>query len=93
MQECEAKVLIQAAASTLVDPALRLIEQDPHQWSKRPCTTCQTVSSLINRPFGCVRYARDGEAIFSRPEANPKRADLDDLTPEQIAANHNRRNG
>lgn len=36
------------------DAAFKLIQEDPHQWSTRPCQTCKTVSSLIGRPFGCV---------------------------------------
>ncbi len=35
------------------DAAFRLIEEDPHQWSSRPCQTCRAISNLIGRPFGC----------------------------------------
>lgn len=48
---------LHAAARILCQAALDLIEKDPHQWSKRPCTTCQTVSVLIGRPFGCSKMA------------------------------------
>lgn len=37
------------------DAAFALIEGDPHQWSARPCQTCAAVSSLLGRPFGCVK--------------------------------------
>jgi hypothetical protein len=33
--------------------AFELIEKDPHQWSSRPCPTCQEVSEIIGKPFGC----------------------------------------
>ena len=36
----------------------RLIEADPHQWSTRPCSTCQTISSVLDRPFGCNARAK-----------------------------------
>lgn len=32
-----------------------LLEQDPHQFSTRPCQTCNQVSALIGRKFGCVK--------------------------------------
>ena len=37
--------------------AFDLIENDPHQWSSRPCTTCNAISQIIGRPFGCNREA------------------------------------
>ena len=42
----------------ITDTALRLIQEDPHQWSARPCQTCRSVSTLIKKPFGCVLYAQ-----------------------------------
>jgi hypothetical protein len=48
-----AAAVVQAAASVLIDAALRLIEADPHQWSPRPCATCQAVSAIVGRRFGC----------------------------------------
>jgi len=34
----------------------RLVEGDPHthgtQW---PCSSCRTISNLLNRPFGCIK--------------------------------------
>ncbi len=35
----------------------RLIETDPHSWSTRPCQTCQSITELIGRPFGCNKKA------------------------------------
>jgi hypothetical protein len=37
----------------ILKAVLRLIQDDPHQWSSRPCSTCQTISGLIGEPFGC----------------------------------------
>lgn len=48
---------VRSAASMLMEAALRVLENDPHSWSKRPCSTCETVSSLAGRPFGCVAHA------------------------------------
>lgn len=38
----------------------RLLESDPHQFSTRPCPTCQTVSAMLGRPFGCSAKATRG---------------------------------
>ena len=32
-------------------------EMDPHNYSKRPCGTCQQMTKALGKPFGCVRYA------------------------------------
>ena len=29
-------------------------------FSKRPCTTCELVTKLFNKPFGCVKELKDG---------------------------------
>ena len=39
----------------LLKPILNLLENDPHQWSTRPCSTCETISQVIEEPFGCVK--------------------------------------
>lgn len=36
-----------------------VLERDPHQFSTRPCATCRAVTSILGRPFGCVRRAED----------------------------------
>jgi len=45
-------------SNIIYDSAIRLLEQDPHQFSHRPCSTCHTVSGLLGRPFGCERSTR-----------------------------------
>ncbi len=40
---------------TVAELICRLIESDPHSWSSRPCQTCNQVSTLLGRPFGCQR--------------------------------------
>ena len=52
------KIVMRAAAEIISDVAFRIIQDDPHQWSMRPCGSCQTVSSLIGRPFGCYDLQR-----------------------------------
>ncbi len=37
-----------------VDLVVRLIEGDPHQFSKRPCATCKVITGILGRPFGCA---------------------------------------
>ena len=44
---------LREALSIIMEPILNLLENDPHSWSKRPCPTCRTISSMIGRPFGC----------------------------------------
>lgn len=40
----------------LLKPILDLIQNDPHQWSSRPCSTCRTISQMIEEPFGCELF-------------------------------------
>lgn len=57
MSDQQESAAIRAAVSALVDASLRLIQDDPHQWSERPCSTCRAVSSIVGKPFGCLVYA------------------------------------
>jgi len=41
----------------LVKRVTDLIENDPHQWSKRPCATCRAVSAIVGYDFGCLTWA------------------------------------
>lgn len=50
--------LVSAAAERLLGAALDVLQVDGHQWSTRPCSTCQAVSAIAKRPFGCVLYAQ-----------------------------------
>lgn len=52
--------IIQAAANVMLKTVLKLIQDDPHQWSKRPCSTCRAISSIIGEPFGCILKAKKG---------------------------------
>jgi hypothetical protein len=38
--------------------ALQLLQEDNHYWSTRPCSTCQTISKILEKPFGCLEYKR-----------------------------------
>lgn len=49
---------LQQAVDVVMGAVLRLLQDDGHQWSERPCSTCQAVSSIAGKPFGCVEYAR-----------------------------------
>jgi len=55
-----------AAAGVLLDPILRLLEADPHQFSERPCPTCRTISALAGKAFGCSQMALVGAAEFRK---------------------------
>ena len=41
-----------------VGTILQLLQNDPHQWSMRPCATCQAMTSIVGKDFGCVLYAK-----------------------------------
>lgn len=45
------------AVERLAGVAFDLIQKDPHQWSTRPCSTCNAVTGIIGKSFGCVLYA------------------------------------
>lgn len=45
-------------SDALVKAVLRSLQNDPHQWSVRPCSTCQAVTSIVGEDFGCVVYAK-----------------------------------
>jgi len=47
----------------LTDAIFDLLQNDPHGWSRRPCSTCRSITSIIGRPFGCYEYQR----TFSAP--------------------------
>jgi len=57
----ETEDIIKAAVNIIMDPILELIQNDPHQWSTRPCQTCKAISSMIGKPFGCVKKAKLNE--------------------------------
>ena len=54
-----ATAVIQAAAQLLLDAAMRVIYEDPRQWSTRSCATCRTVTGIVGKPFGCDLYRPD----------------------------------
>lgn len=43
--------------TTILDAVLSLLQDDPHQWSTRPCPTCRTITGIVRRPFGCSLVA------------------------------------
>ena len=36
-----------------INAILNLLQDDPHQWSTRPCPTCKKITKLVGRYFGC----------------------------------------
>ena len=58
--------LITAAIDRICGPAFDLIQKDPHQWSERGCSTCRTITALIQQPFGCVLYSKRKDYASSR---------------------------
>ena len=49
-----AHTLTHKRAVVKYEAALRLIEIDGHMYGgTRPCPTCQKVSKVLGRPFGC----------------------------------------
>ena len=55
----EKEEIIKTAVQIVIDPILKLIQEDPHQWSTRGCETCRTISSLLGKEFGCILYAKE----------------------------------
>lgn len=56
------KIVARALEETLrgfTKVASDLIYSDPPRWSSRPCSTCQSVSSIIGQDFGCNRYRKE----------------------------------
>jgi hypothetical protein len=62
--------IVRAAAGVLLEAALRLIQDDPHQWSERGCPTCRAVGAIIGKPFGCYAYAQQRAAQRARDQAH-----------------------
>lgn len=60
--------VIQAAVRLLMRSALRLITEDNHMWSTRPCSTCRTITALLGEPFGCDAFRIRDAARRSRSE-------------------------
>lgn len=38
--------------------ALDIFAADAHRFSIRPCATCQNVSTVIGKPWGCIALAK-----------------------------------
>jgi len=57
MTEAEEAKAVTLAAKALMEPILKLMEEDSHQFGTRPCSTCHSISILVGRPFGCNRLA------------------------------------
>lgn len=54
--------VLRASVNLLIDPILRMLQYDNHTWSTRPCSTCDTISHIVGRPFGCYVYRKEIEA-------------------------------
>jgi len=61
------RVVLRATKEILGQAVLNLMNGDGHSFSKRPCTTCQTISEIVEQPFGCVKKAL-GPQASSRTE-------------------------
>lgn len=57
----DSSALLDAAVQRLMAPVLRLLQNDPHQWSTRPCSTCQAITEIVGKPFGCVYMRQTGK--------------------------------
>ncbi len=67
-QEQTHEDIIRAAARILMGAVLDLIEADSHHFGDRPCQTCQTVTVILQRPFGCVKKASTLENRQEHPD-------------------------
>lgn len=57
--ENEMENAVQAAARLLVRAGMEQLYHDSHQWSRRPCGTCRSITRLLGEDFGCIRYAKE----------------------------------
>jgi hypothetical protein len=57
------------AVNKIIKSVTDLIQSDPHQWSTRPCQTCQSVSSIIGYSFGCVKKRQASNSAIDGPLA------------------------
>jgi len=55
----EASVRKVASTDRILNAVLDLMQKDPHHFSARPCSTCQCVSAIAGRDFGCVLKAKE----------------------------------
>lgn len=55
----QARDIIRACVQVYTETILQIVQGDPHNWSTRPCTSCQTISSMLGKPFGCVLRAKE----------------------------------
>jgi hypothetical protein len=46
----------EAGESVELRAALRLVSNDMHNTSTRPCNTCRQVGRALGQPFGCYAY-------------------------------------
>lgn len=58
----------QQSGAFVAESIAGLMEADPHKFDIRPCSTCATISKLIERNFGCV--AREAQALAELQESN-----------------------
>jgi hypothetical protein len=57
----EQEKMIKACVNVIIDTIANAIYADPHQWSKRPCETCKTITGILGKPFGCYRYQEESQ--------------------------------
>ena len=61
MTEEEARLIASASLEVVMDAVLGIIQNDSHTWSIRPCPSCQTISGMWGKPFGCCKFKADRE--------------------------------
>lgn len=49
--------LLKERPSAVVE-SLRVLNEDNHSYSMRPCATCKTISAALGEPFGCYYYQK-----------------------------------
>jgi len=52
------KTEAEVAYEKLTNAILRILQDDPHLWSKRPCASCKAISDIVGHSFGCYEYQR-----------------------------------
>ena len=62
-QLCDVVASLEANVSKETQAVFGLIQQDPHQWSDRPCPTCRAATSILGYKFGCDKYRADRQQL------------------------------
>lgn len=62
MRDLSAALTASQERVKVLEGAYEPLYADGHQWSRRPCATCQKITNTIGAKFGCIRFAAEKAA-------------------------------